>query len=387
MKRVQSVERSDLQTICDNYGFTFHVIDGEKYWDESVYYQFTMDQIEKDIEDVTNELHMMCMSLVDDIVRSEELLTKLGIPQQQWDLVNKSWFNSDIHLYGRIDLAYDGTSPAKLFELNYDTPTSLYEAGFFQWVWLEDMVNRGIINPNADQFNSIHDTLIDAMNYIRPSIGDNTLFFSCVAGHLEDYGTIQYLRDCAIQAQINTDVVFIENISITEEGQFCTDNWDLIHYLFKLYPWEHMMVEEYAKYLPQSSTTFFEPPWKAVLSNKGMLPLLWRKFKNHPNLLECYFDDQLNGDIPHGWVKKPIFSREGANISIVDNNGFVTWTDGPYNDCAHIWQKYNPLPTFNGNYPLIGSWVVADKACGMGIREDSTLITQNTSRFIPHCIL
>ncbi|MWT36094.1 glutathionylspermidine synthase preATP-grasp family protein, partial [Escherichia coli] len=35
---------------------------------------------------------------------------------------------------------------------------------------------------------------------------------------------------------------------------------------------------------------------------------------------------------------------------------------------------------------LIVSWIVDDEACGLGIREDNTLITKDTSRFIPHYI-
>jgi glutathionylspermidine synthase len=36
---------------------------------------------------------------------------------------------------------------------------------------------------------------------------------------------------------------------------------------------------------------------------------------------------------------------------------------------------------------LVGSWVVADRACGIGMREDDTLVTRDTSRFVPHVIL
>ena len=32
-------------------------------------------------------------------------------------------------------------------------------------------------------------------------------------------------------------------------------------------------------------------------------------------------------------------------------------------------------------------WIINDKACGMGIREDDDRITRNTSRFIPHCMV
>ena len=42
------------------------------------------------------------------------------------------------------------------------------------------------------------------------------------------------------------------------------------------------------------------------------------------------------------------------------------------------------LPVFDGGYPLIGSWVVGDRACGMGLREDASRITQDLSRFKPH---
>ncbi|MGN5139196.1 glutathionylspermidine synthase family protein [Aeromonas sp. 164P] len=92
----------------------------------------------------TEELHQMALSLVSKIVVSEELLTRLDIPEYCWPALEASWRRQDPHLYGRLDLAYDGRGPAKLLELNYDTPTSLYESGFFQWIWLEDQVCRGV---------------------------------------------------------------------------------------------------------------------------------------------------------------------------------------------------------------------------------------------------
>jgi glutathionylspermidine synthase len=42
------------------------------------------------------------------------------------------------------------------------------------------------------------------------------------------------------------------------------------------------------------------------------------------------------------------------------------------------------MPSFDGNYPVIGSWVIASQPAGIGIREDSTAITRDTSRFVPH---
>jgi glutathionylspermidine synthase len=125
-----------------------------------------------------------------------------------------------------------------------------------------------------------------------------------------------------------------------------------------------------------------------VLSNKALLPLLWEMFPNHPNLLPSYLHRDLNKvDKAGKWVKKPIFSREGANIMIIDNGDIIAQTGGEYGDEGVIFQQFTPLPKFADNYTLIGSWLVNDMPAGISVREDNTLITQDTSRFVPHIIL
>jgi glutathionylspermidine synthase len=61
--------------------FTFHHVDGDIYWDESVCYSFTMRQIKVNIEAASQELVDMCLDTVDLAVESEENLTKLAICQ------------------------------------------------------------------------------------------------------------------------------------------------------------------------------------------------------------------------------------------------------------------------------------------------------------------
>ena len=43
----------------------------------------------------------------------------------------------------------------------------------------------------------------------------------------------------------------------------------MIGTLFKLYPWEDMLRDDFARNLAASGTRFIEPPWKAVVSNKA----------------------------------------------------------------------------------------------------------------------
>ena len=55
-----------------------------------------------------------------------------------------------------------------------------------------------------------------------------------------------------------------------------------------------------------------------------------------------------------------------------------------YANSGYVYQQKFELPSFDGMYPIIGSWVVGDVACGMGLREDFTAVTGNDSHFIPH---
>ena len=120
-----------------------------------------------------------------------------------------------------------------------------------------------------------------------------------------------------------------------------------------------------------------------LLSNKAILPVLWKLFPNHPNLLAAYFDES---EILYDYVKKPLLSREGANISIFKNGHLLASNEGEYGDEGYIYQEYMELPSFEGNHPVIGSWIIGLEPAGIGIRESDNLITDNLSRFVPQII-
>lgn len=382
MKKVACDERPGWRSYAESVGFEFHTFDGEAYWDETAYYQFNLRQIEQDLEEPTEELHQMALALVDDVIGDEEKLRQLAIPEKFWDFVADSWRNKAPSLYGRLDLVYDGTGPAKLLELNYDTPTSLFETGFFQWVWLEDQIMRGKVPQGADQFNSLQDQLEAAFANLPLA---NPLYFASVANSIEDKGTVMYLMDIAKQAGVDSRFIELEQLG-EASGQLVDLEGFAIGGLFKLYPWEFMVQEDFASVILSSQTQWLEPGWKMLLSNKGILPLLWQKHQGHPNLLESHFE-QPGQSFGAGWVRKPLFSREGANVELVTHSGEKISEPGPYADSPFIRQKLQPLPKFGDSYTMIGSWVVGNSAAGIGIREDNSLITKDSSRFLPHIIL
>ncbi len=388
MRRISIIPRSDWKDQAEKLGFQFHTIDGKAYWDESAYYAFTLRQIEDDLEQPSQQLHDMAMALVNEVVQSEELLTRLHISPLYWDWIAASWRTGEPHLYGRLDLAYDGKGPAKLYELNYDTPTSLYESAYFQWLWLEQQMASNALPAHADQYNSIQEALCETFATLaaQQRIGKR-VHFAAVRESVEDQATVLYLRDCANQAGIDTALVAVEDIGLSADGWFTDRDDNVIQTLFKLYPLEFMMEEEFGPSLIANRMQLLEPAWKSILSNKGVLPLLWERHRGHPNLLEARFEANPGAALAPGFVRKPLFSREGANVDVVTAAGEQFGTPGPYGNGPAIVQAYHPLPGFDGNYPLVGSWIVADRASGVGMREDATLITQDTSRFVPHAII
>lgn len=385
MERKTITERPNWRAKAQEYGFNFHTMYGEPYWSEEAYYQFSAEEVDK-LETVTAELHQMCLQVVEKVLASDALMEKFRIPRHTWGFVRQSWQNQQPSLYSRLDLAWDGRGEPKLLENNADTPTSLYEAAFFQWIWLEDQLAAGKLPEGADQFNSLQEQIIERFTAFKKQHGFNLLHFTCCRDSEEDRATVQYLEDCATEAGVACEFLYIDDIGLGEKGQFTDLDDRVISNLFKLYPWEFMLREIFSTKLEDAGVRWLEPAWKCIISNKALLPMLWEMFPNHPNLLPAWFaEDQYPA--MEKYVVKPLFSREGANIRIIEGEQEIEKVDGPYGEEGFIVQQFHELPKFNDSYMLIGSWLINDSPAGLGIREDKAQITQDLSRFYPHIFI
>lgn len=384
MRRVQLEPRPDWREKADAVGFIWSHAEGEPYWDESAAYEFTLFEVEERLEPAAAELHDLCLDLVDEAVRSEELMERLAIPREQWDLVAGSWLSRQSSLYGRFDFAFDGASAPKLYEYNADTPTSVFEAAVFQWQWLENRIAAGALPAGADQFNSLHEALRNRFGVLFPQGG--FVHFVSEADVVEDRQTVRYFEDLGAQAGLEPKFVGIRDIGLNAEGQFVDADNFVLQAAFKLYPWEDMFREPYAVNLAGAGVRWLEPPWKAVLSNKGMLPLLWKRHPGHANLLPAYFDDDPQAAELTAYVRKPLFSREGADIQVVAPGVDEPVLEQGYGAEGWIRQAFHPVPEFDGRRPVVGAWIVGGEPAGMGIREDDSLVTKNLARFVPHVI-
>lgn len=372
MRRQRVAPRPDWQATVESHGFHFHTPDGQRYWDESACYVFSAAEIDE-IEAATYALNDLCLKAVDHVL-DQDLFDVFGIPPAYRDWVRRSWQTDENTVYGRFDLAYTPGQAPKLLEYNADTPTALLEAAVVQWFWLKDT------HAGADQFNSIHARLIEAWKAFQPRL-TQPVYFSSLRGNVEDCMTVNYLRDTAVQALLRTEYLAVEDVAWdSAQRQFVGAEGEPIPTIFKLYPWEWMLREEFGRYLPVATTRWLEPPWKMLLSNKAILAVLWQLFPDSPYLLRAEFE-------PFGdsYVRKPILGREGANVTLVRDGNADSETEGPYKG-PFVYQEYWTLPQYEGKHAVIGSWIVNGYACGLGVREDENPVTQNTSRFVPHFI-
>ena len=140
MRRIRNVRPAPAGSRRWNkWGSTWHSGD-RLYWNESAFYEFTAKEVDV-LEAATNELEAMTLAAAQHVI-DNRLYSRMGIPEIAVPLIERSWEAEPPSLYGRFDLAYDGSGPPKLLEYNADTPTSLLEAAVVQWYWLQDYVSQ-----------------------------------------------------------------------------------------------------------------------------------------------------------------------------------------------------------------------------------------------------
>lgn len=396
MQRHRLTPRPDWLDKIAALGIDLAANPGSPYWREDAAYSFIESEIET-LQAAGHELLSLILAATGHVVDNGRF-AELGIPPALADEAARSWRASEPSLYGRFDLRFDGHGPPKLLEYNADTPTALFEASVVQWHWLEERF------PRLDQFNAIHEALIGRWREARQSGRLTRVHFACMPDDDDDLLTTAYLMDTALQAGLDTRLMDLPDVGWNGESFVDVDE-SRIEALFKLYPWDWLAEERFFPHIATLSAkpakvatgpgcattppfTMIEPAWRVIPASKGILPILWQLFPDHPNLLPATFDAR---SLAGPRILKPLLGREGANI-VIDRDGHaelagdVVATDGPYGAMGTIAQAFAPLPDFDGWRPVIGLWTIGGAPCGMGLREDRSAITGRGARFVPHVI-
>ncbi len=378
VRRRAIAPRQGWEQKVESLGLLFHTAPDQPYWNENAYYEFSASEVDV-LERASNQLHAMCLEAVQHVI-DKDRFAELHIPPTAIPWIKRTWEEEPPSLYGRFDLAYGGQAEPKLLEYNADTPTSLLEAAVIQWHWLQDCF------PQADQFNSIWEGLVELWTELKTErhLKGTAVHFGHVRT-IEDLMTVTALRDSAEQAGIATLGIHMDEIGWDEQNRWFLDNDDIrIRTLFKLYPWEWMLEEKFGGNVLESleHTQWIEPVWKMVLANKGILAILWEMFPTSPYLVPAHIGSPAS--MSH-YVKKPLCGREGEEVSII-RNGAVEFsaatTEGESQ--PFVFQELCNIPDFEGNRPVIGSWIIDGVSRGIGVRESDGPVTDDLARFVPH---
>jgi len=343
--------------------------------------------------EATNELYDMYVEAAEHVIENN-LFHEIGIPFNLVDVIKESW-ESDVHwhLYGRFDLAGGiDNKPIKLLEFNADTPTALFETAIIQWA----MLKQNDLEEES-QFNSLYEALIDNFKRLVTLQEDVSNFeevydgwsflFTSVKGNAEEENTVKLLQHIATEAGYNTEFAYIDDIEFSsEDGIFYNEqNYEL---WFKLIPWEDIALEEsdlamlLTNIIKSQKAIIFNPAYTLLFQSKGLLKILWDLYPNHPLLLETSFE-VLEGQKQ---VKKPIFGREGENISILDENAnSIEKTEGDYDSHKMVYQAYTELATDSKGLSYQAGIFYAYEACGLGFRKGGKIL-DNMSKFVGHIV-
>lgn len=377
MERLTSTPRPDWIKKVEELGLIYHHTQGGLYWNEGACYRFTAKEVDM-LEAATQQLHDLCLAAGSYLLdHPDRLTTDFGIPAFAVPAIRSTWFDEPPALYhGRFDLIYDGVNPPKMLEYNADTPTCLIEAALVQFYWKEEVF------PGTDQFNSLHERLVAKWKELKDYLESPVYFAATPEQQAEDALTATYLRDTAIEGGLETKALMMSDIGWRAATSEFVDLEDQpIKSIFKLYPWEWMLQEDFGSHAVETvaRVNWLEPIWKLMWSNKALLAILWELNPNHPNLVPAYLDGPR--DLT-SYVKKPRLAREGANVTVVANGIETYKTPGDYGREGFVYQAL--IPPANARNPVLGSWIIDGAPGGMGIRESDSLVTDNLSQFLPH---
>jgi glutathionylspermidine synthase len=325
-----------------------------------------------------DEVHRCCLEAVGHVV-ANGLYSRLRIHPALIPAIEATWELSGSGaagtLYGRIDLAYDGVAPPKFLEYNAESPTSALEADRGQRLWL---AARGV---PEEPFADLTAAMTARWREIVGPDADGPVVFLRDRNNAIDEAAASFMQGCAEQAGLSCAPLDLDLLTEWLKGRPASG---APPWLFKLIRWDLLL--EYVLDQPDelvAKAVVLEPPWKAILTSKHILPLLHEMFPGHPNILAAA--EQRDAVRSRYVVRKPARGMAQMNIAVLDGDTVVAQSDGGFDDSEVVYQEYAPPADCEGFHPVFGCWIVGAEARGVGIVEFAGELF-GEHRWVPHVV-
>ena len=196
----------------------------------------------------------------------------------------------------------------------------------------------------------------------------------------EDRMTVAYLMDTVVQAGYEAIELVVEDIVLDDgDGRFYDQQGRHLDVVFKLYPWEWLIEDEFGPAVLADSarpggTTWVEPAYKMLWSTKALLPVLWQLFGTDPVLGELLLPAYFADEMPSSWrtyVRKPLLGPRGRQRR--DRPGrrggrrSSRAATAPRASSSRSSRRCPTSPGVDGpHHPVLGAWVVDGEPAGLG---------------------
>ena len=383
IERIAITQRDNWRQVADNIGYNYYDNgNGTMAWNESNVYSVTKDSLNQ-ISIATETMHRMCLNIVDKYIRmGSDGLNQFHIPQCMHAYIQKSW-ERDPFLIGRFDWAWT-PSGLKMIEYNADTPATIPESTIMMALWLKNYAKNNLSYISYYRSLSSILSVRQIVKTLRSMRGKRkNMHIIPYPDNTEDKTHAVYWSAFARKAGWNTSICELRDFNISASNQF-ESKGKTSDAVIRMYPWEFMLREPGRQNLYKNDCLFLNPAWTSLLSNKALLPLLWKEYPGHPLLLQAYHEH------PHGmshYVAKPIHSRGGENVNVFQDNAIKETSQGTYSGYPDIYQEFVDTRVIDSNVSTsVGSWIVGNRFAGLTFREDSSLIVKNCSAIVPHYV-
>lgn len=361
MERHACPPRADWERKVSLNGLTYHTRnDNFPYWNESVFYELSKEEIET-LARAAFEINVMLFNTTERTLGSEKLLKKYLSYEKLQNIssyiLSSSWNEENSGVCGRVKLAWNpkGDTPPKFVGYDGEKHFGMVEQSA-QLDWAEE------IFPKQEQFSMLDVALAEYFAEESKRIPSLHVAYPTHDQTSETVQNSSWFADRIRSAGIEVIPSLWEALVVDGENKQWVDHQDApVAACYHPFSFSDLMRSTNVNVIAGSYNwmRWIEPAWRSVMSSKFMLPALYLSYPNSEYLLKATIGSPLKAEQT---ILYPIIESE---------------------DSAHVHQEIPDSTVEEGINAVFNVWLVSGEPVALGIYEKHY---DKPAQFIPHII-